>query len=166
MTLTDGSTYCQTCYYSANMVKTIISPTAVLASSKVFTHWTQDGFKDDSLPDILHFSCADGLTTMSFQLRCHDGLYYCNMNVFMIDRNPVHPRFHRMLAMVHHSTSCPPPKYTPPTKARQVKLEVWAFHFGCLGEHQLDLVPKHVKGTPPMLNIIHFDISTLKNRPT
>jgi hypothetical protein len=50
LTLSNGSTYYQTCYYCANMVETIISPAAVLASSNVFSQWTQDGFKDTSLP--------------------------------------------------------------------------------------------------------------------
>ena len=68
LTLSDGSTYYQTCYYCANMVETIISPAAVLASSNVFSQWTQDGFKDTSLPGTLRFSSADGLTTMLFQL--------------------------------------------------------------------------------------------------
>jgi hypothetical protein len=36
LTLSDGSSYYQTCFYCANLVETIISPATVLASSDVF----------------------------------------------------------------------------------------------------------------------------------
>jgi hypothetical protein len=42
----------------------------------------------------------------------------------------------------------PNPKYIPTTKARQVESEVWALRFGSPGEHQLDVLPDHVDGTP------------------
>ncbi len=38
LTLSDGTIYYQTCFYCANMVETIISPVAVLASSDVFCY--------------------------------------------------------------------------------------------------------------------------------
>ena len=44
LSLSDGTTYYQTCYFCANMVETIISPSAILDSSKVFVRWTQEGF--------------------------------------------------------------------------------------------------------------------------
>ena len=50
LSLSDGTTYYQTCYYCANMVETIISPSAILDSSNVFVWWTQEGFKDHSIP--------------------------------------------------------------------------------------------------------------------
>ncbi len=53
LTLSDGTSYYQPCFYYANMVKTIISPAAVLASSNVFSSWTQEGFKDPTLPGSL-----------------------------------------------------------------------------------------------------------------
>jgi hypothetical protein len=77
LTLTDGSTYYQTCFYCANMVETIISPSAILASSDVFVQWTQEGFKDRTLPGRLRFSSHDGLLSMFFTLTCRNGLYYC-----------------------------------------------------------------------------------------
>jgi hypothetical protein len=40
LSLSDGMTYYQPCYYCANMVETIISPAAVLASSDAFYSWT------------------------------------------------------------------------------------------------------------------------------
>ncbi len=53
LTLSNGTSYYQPCFYCANMVKTIISPAAVLASSNVFSSWTQEGFKDPTLPGSL-----------------------------------------------------------------------------------------------------------------
>jgi hypothetical protein len=48
--LLDGTTYFQTCFYCANMVETIISPAAILASSDVFYYWHQEGCNDPSIP--------------------------------------------------------------------------------------------------------------------
>jgi hypothetical protein len=44
LSLSDGTTYYQTWFYCVNMVKTIESLAAVLASSDVFYSWTQEGF--------------------------------------------------------------------------------------------------------------------------
>jgi hypothetical protein len=68
MSLSDGTTYYQTCFYCTNMVETIIFPAALLASSNVFFSWTQEGFKDPSLPGNIRFSLHNGLATMSFPL--------------------------------------------------------------------------------------------------
>jgi len=46
LTLDDGNLYWQICYYYANVVETIISPQAVIATSNVFTSWTQTGYND------------------------------------------------------------------------------------------------------------------------
>ncbi len=75
LTLADGTIYYQTCFYCANLVETIISPAAILASSDVFISWQQDGFKDPSVPGRLKFSSHDSLLSMTFQLFCQDGLY-------------------------------------------------------------------------------------------
>jgi len=58
VSLSDGTTYFQTCYYCANMVETIISPAAVLASSDVFFSWTQEGFRDPTIPGSLRFTAT------------------------------------------------------------------------------------------------------------
>ena len=50
LTISDGTTYYQPCYFCANMVETIISPAAVLASSDQFYYWTQVGCKDPDTP--------------------------------------------------------------------------------------------------------------------
>ena len=50
LTLSDGTIYYQICFFCANMVETIISPAAILASSDVFYFWHQEGCKDPSVP--------------------------------------------------------------------------------------------------------------------
>jgi hypothetical protein len=95
LTLADGTTYYQTCFYCTNMVKTIISPSAILASSNVFVQWNQEGFKDPTIPGRLRFSSHDGLLSMFFNLDCHSGLYYCTTNVYTVDHDPVHVCCHR-----------------------------------------------------------------------
>jgi hypothetical protein len=50
LTLSDGTIYYQTCFYCANMVETIISPAAVLASIDILYYWSQEGCKDPSVP--------------------------------------------------------------------------------------------------------------------
>jgi hypothetical protein len=94
LTLSDGSTHWQLCFYCKNAVETIISPPAILASSNVFASWTQAGFKDGR-PGQIHFDSHDGLVTMHLDLDCRDGLYYCPTDVFMVNRLPVrHPALH------------------------------------------------------------------------
>ncbi len=81
--------YYQTCFYCANMVEMIISPAAILASSNVFYSWTQEGYKDRTLPGSLQFTNHDGLLSMYFPLWCQDGLYYCNTDGYTVDRDPI-----------------------------------------------------------------------------
>ena len=142
LTLSDGSTYYQTCFFCANMVESIISPAAILDSSDVFYSWTQEGFKDPSLPGRIHFSSQDGLVAMSFPLRCHEGLYYCDTDAFTVDRDPVRVLCNRTAVRRDD------PKFQPTSKARQIESEVWALRFGSPGERQLDVLPDHVDGTP------------------
>ncbi len=66
LSLSNGTTYYQTCYLCANMVKTIISPSAIIDSSDVFVWWTQEGFKDCSIPGCIRFTSHDELIDMSF----------------------------------------------------------------------------------------------------
>jgi hypothetical protein len=143
LSLSDSTTYYQARFYCANMVETIISLAAVLASSDIFYSWTLEGFKDPTLPGSLRFTSHDGLLSMYFPLQCRDGLYYCATDVYTFDRDPVRVLCNRNI--VRH----PNPKFIPTTKARQIKSEVWALLFGSPGEHQLDILPSHVDGTPP-----------------
>jgi hypothetical protein len=50
LTHLDGTIYYQTCFFCANMVKTIISPAAILDSSNLFYYWNQEGCKDPNVP--------------------------------------------------------------------------------------------------------------------
>jgi hypothetical protein len=86
LTCDDGSIYWQLCFYCANVVETIISPQAILASSDVFCWWTQTGFKDGR-PGSIRFDSDDGHTMMHINLDFHDGLYYCKNEAYTI----VHP---------------------------------------------------------------------------
>jgi hypothetical protein len=136
------------------MVETIISPSAILASSDVFVQWTQEGFKDLTLPGRLCFSSHDGLLSMFFNLTCRNGLYYCTTDTYMVDHDPVHARCHRTTVVTPATLAVPPPrkhsKFAPTSKARQIESEVWALCFGSPGKQQLDVLPRHVIGTPPV----------------
>ncbi len=72
--LADGSIYYQTCYYWESAVETIISPQAILDCSDIFVEWQQTEYKDDR-SDLLQFSSASGLASMSIVLEKRDGLY-------------------------------------------------------------------------------------------
>jgi hypothetical protein len=93
LTLLDGSTHWQLCFYCKNAVETIISPQTIFASNNVFASWTQTGFKDSHLGQIC-FDSHDGLVTMRLDLDCWDGLKYCPADVFTVSRSPVHRPAH------------------------------------------------------------------------
>ena len=111
LSLSEGTTSFQPCYYCANMVETIISrrqylhpatsssvgdrkafatppslaafaSPATMASrqctsryTNVVFSWRQEGFRNPTIPGSLCFTSHDGLTSMHFPLRYHDGLY-------------------------------------------------------------------------------------------
>jgi hypothetical protein len=145
--LSNGTTYYQPCFYCTNMVETIISPAAVLASSEVFYSWTQEGFRDPTIPGSIWFSSHDGLVSMHFPLSCIDGLYYCKTVFYMVNQNPVRVH-HTKTASSGPTLHRPLLRFTPTTRAQQVETEVWALRFGSPGEHQLDILPRHVEGIP------------------
>ena len=91
---------------------------------------------------------------MFFNLTCRNGLYYCTTDVYTVDHDPVHARCHRTTvvtpAPLAVPPSCQPSKFAPTSKARQVESEVWALRFGSPGEQQLDVLPRHIIGTPPV----------------
>jgi hypothetical protein len=125
LTLSDNTTYFQTCFYCANTVETIISPAAIPASSDVFYYWHQEGCKDPSVPGRIQFTSRDGLASMHFNLEQHEGLYYCSTDIFTVDHDPV-----RVLCRWTHVPRTmdiwrPPPWYLPTSNASQVELEVW-----------------------------------------
>ena len=89
LTLSNGTTYYQPCYYCTNLVETIISSAAVLASSKQFFYRMQVGCKDPTALGSLQFSNRNGSLTMSFNPGFRVGLYYCNMDMLPISVSPV-----------------------------------------------------------------------------
>lgn len=121
ITLSDGTTYYQTCFYCANMVETIIYPAAVLASSDVFYFWNQEGCKDPSAPGRLKFTSRDGLLSMHFDLQQKDGLYYCSTDTFLVDNDPVRVSCHRTVVPPSTDSRRTPPRFQPTSKARQVE---------------------------------------------
>ena len=140
LTLSDGTTYYQTCFYCANMVETIISLVAVLTfSSDVFYYWTQEGCKDPTVPGRIKFTSRDGLLSMHFDLHQRDGLYYCSTDMFTVDHDPVRVVCDRTNTSQPLDISRPPSRFIPTSKARQVESEVWLLQFGSPGEHQLNL---------------------------
>jgi hypothetical protein len=156
LTLSDGTTYYQPCYYCANMIETIISPAAVLATSDQFFYWTQVGCKDPTMPGSLHFTSRDGGLSMTFDLEYREGLYHCTTDVYTVGVDPAQARCHCTVAPKVPDVRRTPSKFSPTSKAQQVESEVWMLCFGSPGEHQLDVLPLHVIGTPPVFEYHPF----------
>ncbi len=117
LTLSDGTTYYQSCYYCANIVDTIISPVAVLATSDQFYYWTQVGCKDPTTPGSLQLTSRDGCLLMTFDLEYHEGLYYCTLDVFMVGVDPVQAWCHQTVAPKVPNVCRTPSKFSPTSKA-------------------------------------------------
>jgi hypothetical protein len=156
LTLSDGTTYFQPCYYCANMVETIISPAAVLASSDQLYFWTQIGCKDPAAPGSLTFTSRDGHLSFTFDLKYRGGLYYCTLDVFTLDAGPIRKFCNRTVTTRAPGVCRTPSKFSPTSKARQVESELWMLRFGSPGKHQLDVLPLHVVGTPPVFECHPF----------
>jgi hypothetical protein len=167
LTLSDRTYYFQPCYFCANLVETIILPSTILASSNVFVQWQQIGHKDPTVPGSIRFSSHDGLASMHFLLSCRDGLYYCDSDIYTVDDTPVHVQCQRAVPTAPLSprpSHRPPLKITPTTCARQVESEVWTLCFGSPGEHQLNVLPCHVIGTPPLFEYHPFCLINFKEQ--
>jgi hypothetical protein len=65
--LEDDLVYYQTCYFCKNILETIISPQAIVASSDLFVMWQSTGQKDVS-PGHLRFFSNSGLSSMTLVL--------------------------------------------------------------------------------------------------
>jgi hypothetical protein len=157
ISLSDGTIYYQPCFYCANMVETIISPAAILASSEAFFHWTQDGCKDPTVPGRIRFTSKNGLQSMFFDLEYRDGLSYCSTDVFAVDHDsPVWVPCRRTKAQPPPDVKRIPPKFSPTSKARQVKSEVWLLRLGSPGKGQLEVLPGNVTGTPAVFEYHPF----------
>ncbi len=117
LTLSDGTTYYQPCYYCANMVETTISLAAVLASLDQFFYWTQVGCKDPTTPGSLQFTSRNSCLSMTFDLEYCEGLYYCKTDVFNVGHDPILVQCNRIIAPATPDVQCTPSKFTPMSKA-------------------------------------------------
>ena len=95
---------------------------------------------------------------MTLRLQSINGLYYCLLDVLMVDDKPIHP--YLSVSKVALDTPIPhlraPSKFTPVSKDRQLESEVWSLRLGCPGEHQLDVLPGNVSGLPSVLEYHPF----------
>ena len=146
LTLEDGNLYWQLCYYCANAVETIISPQAVVATSDVFTSWTQTGYKDNR-PGYIRFDSTDGFLLMSLHLECIDGLYYCTSDTYTIDPG-CGPCINRIAQPTPPSHLQQPSRCRPTTKSKQLESEHWLLRLGSPDVYQLDHLPGNATGLP------------------
>jgi hypothetical protein len=84
-------------------------------------------------------------------LENRDGLYYCPMDVFMVDWDPV---WCNILIIRRTVVPDPPVKqrhkeYNPVSTNRLTESELWMLRLGSPGEDQLDLLTGKVTGIPP-----------------
>jgi hypothetical protein len=167
LTLTNGTCYYQPCYYCANLVETIISPSAILASSNVFVQWQKIGYNNPTVPGSIRFSSHDSLALMFFNLHCRDGLYYFATDVYTVNQAPVHIHCHCAIVAPPQGVNpahCPPFKFTRTSHAQQVESEVWALRFGSPGKQQLNILPQHVIVTPSVFKHHPFRLIDFKEQ--
>ena len=93
---------------------------------------------------------------MTFDLEFRGGLYYCTSDVYTVNADPLRKICYRTVAPHPPGVRRAPHKFTPTPKARQIESELWLLRFGSPGEHQLDVLPLHVTGTPPVFKYHPF----------
>ncbi len=151
LTLNDGLIYYQPCYYCKNATETIISPEAIVSSSNILVHWSQEGHKDLRPGSICFFSDS-GLYSILLVLEKQDGPYYCPTDVFTIDRNPVW-QYHPTIGRVAAPDAPPWPqhnkRYHPVTRDHLTEIGGLDVTPWLPREDQLDLLPGNVTGIPP-----------------
>jgi hypothetical protein len=156
LTLSDGSVYYQTCFYCVNMVETIISPAAILASSDVFYYWNQEGCKDPTAPGRIRFTSKDNILSMIFNLE-YLKVYYCSSDIFTVNQDtPARVNCRHTTTPPSTDISRTPSKFIPTSHACQVESEVWLAHLGSPGEGQLYLLSGQIIGTPPVFEYHPF----------
>jgi hypothetical protein len=89
---------------------------------------------------------------MHFNLVQQDRLYYCDTNVFTVDRDPVRVCCHRAVTQDHEK----PPQFVPTSRACQVESDIWLLRFGSPGKHQLDVLPLNIVSTPATFEYYPF----------
>lgn len=132
--LDDGITIYVPTYYCKDAAETIISPELIVASSPIYTTWSQTGYKDPTRPGQLSLTNDDGTVRSTLTLHSKNNLYYCDSDVHTVQ--------HDILRSACHKT------YAPVTKANQIESELWLLRLGSPGEHQLDVLPSCADGIP------------------
>ncbi len=97
---------------------------------------------------------------MNFNLVQRDSLYYCDSDVFTVDRDPVQVCCH--CAVTQNCEK--PPQFVPTSRACQVELEVWLLCFGSPGEHQLNVLPSNVVSMPATFEFHPFCFINFKEQ--
>ncbi len=155
LTLTNGSTYYQECYYCKNATETIISPDAILQSSNTLVSWYQEGHKQDG-PGSICFTSKSGLYSITLSLEKHKGLYYCPTDMFTISSDSAHPNHLAIKHIALPATQAIPLcrrdcRYQPVNQNSFPESELWMQLLGTPGEDQLSLLPTCVMGIPSNL---------------
>jgi hypothetical protein len=145
--LVNGTYYNQLCYFCKNAIETIISPEAILASSKTLCPWMQMGHKGDKL-GLITFKSNNVSTTITLALVKQDGLYYlplakqdhnwCTTATVLCVAAPTPPTH------LHCSR-----QYVPVTRAHVTESEILMLGLGNPCKDQFDLLPNSVHGIPP-----------------
>jgi hypothetical protein len=150
LTLADNLVYFQPCYYCKNATEMIILPEAIVVASNTLVHWTQTGHKGMD-PGSICFSSNSELYSITIALKKQDGLYYCPIDVFTVDWDPVCPSapiIRRAVAPPPVDKHCWSKRFTPVTRDCLMESEVWMLWLGSPGKDQLDLLPGNVTSVP------------------
>ena len=168
LTLSDGSTHWQLCFYCKNLVETIISPQAILTSSEVFASWMQTGFKDGR-PGQIRFDSHNGLVMMKMAVEYRDGLYYCPTEVLTVDWSPVScnpTRAAYRLAMPPTPTiDRRPSRFSPTSKSKQLNPKYGSSNLAPLAYTSLMYFWVMSLVYPPCLNTIRSGTLILRSKP-
>ncbi len=106
--LLDGTYHYQPCYVSPHSLDTFISAQAIIdASDGLFDHWRLDGYASGR-PGCLAIYSPSGLLKISILLVSHEGLHYCETDMFTLETDP------RLLAITRQTCKLDIASHTVP----------------------------------------------------
>jgi hypothetical protein len=148
------------------MVKTIISPIAVLDTSNTFFYWTQIECKDLTAPGVLKFTSQDGSASMIFNLIFRDGLYYCMLDIYTVAQTLLTLEFNARLPQLPRTFGAPHQNSHQLQRLARMSLK-----YECQGlAHQANINSKFFRGMSPVpprcLNTTRSIMLTSKNKRT
>ena len=85
--LDDGTTIYVPTFYCKDAAETIISPKLIVASSPIYTTWSQTGYKDPTLPGQLSLTNNAGTVRSTLTIHSKNNLYYCDSDVHTVQHN-------------------------------------------------------------------------------